>query len=113
MRTRSKGLRKATCFSLKIPMSLSCPKCERYIKSGIDKRKKNNCQQPWDSEKWGNHRELKYVQRYHKICNYLNLNTAGDEVYDDYKYGPNRLKYIKITIMITNRVKQRVLRCRP
>ena len=78
--------RSSTCFSLHLPINLACPKCERSVEKGVDRRKKNNCVRPWDTNIWGSHRELRYVKRYTDVRNFLGLSSEGDLLSNEYMY---------------------------
>ena len=75
-----------SCFDLNLPIYLACPKCERYIEKGVDKRHKFTCQQPW-LDKWGLHRQKLYVQKYNDVRAHLNMLRNGDKLVDKYAYG--------------------------
>ena len=70
-----------TCVILKLTYELACYRCETSIAQGIN-RDILKCNKPWE-HKWGNHRLMKYVHKYHAVRNFLSLPNEGDEIVDD------------------------------
>ena len=77
----------ATCVTLKLTYELACYRCETSIAQGIN-RDILKCNKPWE-HKWGNHRLMKYVHKYHAVRNFLSLPNEGDEIVDAFVYGQN------------------------
>ena len=62
--------RKSTCFSLKLQKYIACTKCQTSIENCADRRRIFSCQRPW-KEKWGRHREQRFVRRCHDSRNFI------------------------------------------
>ena len=78
----------ATCVTLKLTYELACYRCETSIAQGIN-RDILKCNKPWE-HKWGNHRLMKYVHKYHAVRNFLSLPNEDDEIVDAFVYGQKK-----------------------
>ena len=87
LRTRRqvRDISTSSCFSLKLPRDIACRTCQKYIETGSDRRKKDTCLKPW-LEKWGTHRECRYVQQYEAVRDYLGIFKDGDIIEEKAAY---------------------------
>ena len=81
--------RKSTCVDLNLPISnpaFACEKCEPFLDVTSQTRKNLKdvtCLQPWSIKRWGNHREVRIVQKCKKVREFLGLSVEDEDLIEE------------------------------
>ena len=80
---------RSTCVDLNLPTSnpsFACEQCVPFLDITVKTRKSARdveCLQPWSIERWGDHREVRIVQKCKKVREYLGLGNEDTNVIEE------------------------------
>ena len=83
--------RKSTCVDLNLPISnpsLACEQCVPFLDVAVKPRKSARdvkCLQPWSIKRWGDHRQVRIVQKCKKVREYLGLGDEDKDLIEEVK----------------------------
>ena len=81
--------RKSTCVDLNLPISnpsLACEQCVPFLDVTVKTRKSARdvkCLQPWSIKRWGDHREIRKIQKCKKVREYLGLGEEDTNLIEE------------------------------
>ena len=87
--------RRSTCVDLNLPISnpdFACDNCKPFLDVTVNSRKKASdvsCAQPWSIKRWGEHREVRIVQKCKKVREFLGLGDEDTELIEEFSFKRN------------------------